>query len=257
MSDVRIAGDGVELPGKLLLPHDGGARHPAILFIHGWGASQRQDVGKAKRLVRLGYACLTFNLQGHGRTRRAIESITRADNLADAVAAYDFLASADAVDADSVGVVASSYGAYLAVLLTVERSLRWLALQAPALYKDDDFDRPKRELNRDPQLSEYRRQTLTPDANRALQGAARFRGAVLIVEAEKDIVIPHQVVANYLTAFEGAATLSHEVILAADHGLSAERWRREYGRILVDWFRTRPRPKVPPGRASGVGSVRR
>jgi hypothetical protein len=45
------------------------------------------------------------------------------------------------------------------VLLTAERPVRWLALQAPAIYKDEDFDRPKRQLNLDGELPAYRRRS--------------------------------------------------------------------------------------------------
>ena len=50
-----------------------------------------------------------------------------------------------------------------ATLLCAERKVRRLALRVPALYKDDDFDRPKRELNLDPDLAAYRQRRLDPD----------------------------------------------------------------------------------------------
>ena len=87
----------------------------------------------------------------------------------------------------------------------------------------------------DPKLAEYRRQPLEPDANRALTAAARFDGDVLVVESENDTVIPREVVANYLRAFEGAASRRYQMLDGADHGLSREAWRREWGALLVDW----------------------
>ena len=48
----------------------------------------------------------------------------------------------------------------------------------------------------------YRRTPLTPADNRALRSAAGFEGDVLLVEAERDDVIPHQVIANYRAAFD-------------------------------------------------------
>ena len=170
----------------------------------------------------------------------------RAQNLAAVIAAYDVHASRRDVDAARFGVVGSSYGAYLATLLTAERKVRWLALHAPAIYMDADFGRPKRELNLDPKLADYRRQRLAPDANRALTAAARFDGDVLVVESENDTVIPHEVVANYLRAFEGAASRRHEVLAVADHGLSREAFRRDWGALLVDWAAARPTASARP-----------
>ena len=236
INDVRIAVEG-EIYGKLLRPdtpgHGGG-----LLFVHGWGASQRQDIGKAKRLRTRGFTCLTFNLRGHARTRAQIETVTRAQNLADVAAAYDLLADTEGVNEGRIGIVASSYGAYLAVLLTSDRRVHALALQAPALYKDDDFDRPKRELNLDPDLGAYRRRQLGPDDNRALRAAAAFRGDVLLIESENDTVIPSPVIANYREAFRSAQSLRHTVIPEADHALGDARARDAYIGLLVDWLPT-------------------
>jgi uncharacterized protein len=232
MIDVTIAVDRQRIHGKLLAAACE-QRCPAMLFVHGWGDTQRRNLGIGKQLHARGFVCLTFNLRGHARTRAQRDTVTRAQNLADVLAAYDMLAARPDVDAARIGAVGSSYGGYLAMLLTAERKVRALALHAPAIYMDADFDRPKRELNLDPRLAAYRRRALAPDANRALAAASRFDGDVLVVESEDDTVIPHQVVANYLRALESAPSLHHEVLAGADHALSREAWRREWGAVLV------------------------
>jgi hypothetical protein len=251
MKTVSIPVDDQHINGKLLQPSDANGRRPAVLFVHGWGSSQRRSIGKAKQLVNAGFVCLTFNLRGHARTVEQRDTVTRAQNLRDVMAAYDLLAAQSDVDADRIGVVGGSYGGYLATLLTAERDVRALALRAPALYKDGDFDRPKRQLNLDPDLPAYRRRRLQPSDNIALAAAARFDGDVLIVESEHDTVIPHPVIANYLHAFGVAGSVEHEVIGDADHGLSQKGWRRAWGELLVQWVMTRL-----PAPASAVRSAR-
>jgi uncharacterized protein len=237
MNDIVVPVDGERLRGRLLVPADAPARAPGLVFAHGWGSTPRQSLAKARGLHALGFACLTFNLRGHARTWRQRQTVTRAQNLRDLVAAYDGLAGHPAVDPERIGLVGSSYGGYLGVLLAAERKLRWLALEAPALYKDDDFDRPKSELNLDADLPVYRRTRLAQSDNRALRTAAGFEGDVLLVEGERDEVIPHQVLANYRTAFAGARSLTHLVIAGADHGLTRREWREQHRAALVDWFR--------------------
>jgi len=61
--------------------------------------------------------CLTFDLRGHAETRPQFETVSRALNLRDLIAAYDLLAQRHHVDPGSIAVVGSSYGGYLAAIL--------------------------------------------------------------------------------------------------------------------------------------------
>ena len=247
--------------GTLLPPPRAGA--PGVLFVHGWGGSQEQYLGRARDVARLGCACLTIDLRGHARSGGRRETVSRADGLQDLLAAYDFLAGQPGVDAGAVGVVGSSYGGYLAAVLTSVRPVRWLGLRAPALYKDGGWERPKEELNRDPDLGTYRRALVPAGANRALAACAAFRGDVLVVESEHDQVVPHPVVASYLGACTAARSVNHRVLRGADHGLSREEWQRGYTAVLVGWLgevmlgASGPHPpaSAPVGRPGGPGPV--
>jgi dienelactone hydrolase len=147
------------------------------------------------------------------------------------------LAATPGVGPGRLAVVGRSYGGYLATLLLDERPVRWLALQAPAIYRHEGFDRPKRELNLDGALPEYRRRRLAPEDNRVLAAAARFRGHVLLVAAEHDTVIPPAVVDNDRRAFErSASSVTSRTLAGADHALSRERWRRAWGDLLARWL---------------------
>jgi hypothetical protein len=222
--------------GRLLAPGERTGPCPAGLFVHGWGATQRQTQGLAKQLAALGGIGLTVTLRGHGPSRRRRRTVTRAENLADVRATYDLLRAREDVDTARIGVVGRSYGGYLAVLLSADRPVDWLVLQAPALYEDDGFDRPKAALGAEQDVAGYRRRALPPDANRALRCAARFRGDVLLVESELDVVVPHPTIANYLEAFSGARSVTHHVLRRADHGLAQRGARRAYRAAVRRWW---------------------
>jgi pimeloyl-ACP methyl ester carboxylesterase len=138
------------------------------------------------------------------------------------------------VDKASIAVVGSSYGAYLAAILTALRPVRWLALRVPALYKDEDWALPKQQLKKYG-LDAFRRRSVSPEENRALRACAAFEGDVLVIESERDDIIPHPVIANYLAAFERAHSLTYRVIEGADHGLSEEPWQQAFTTLLVNW----------------------
>jgi hypothetical protein len=150
------------------------------------------------------------------------------------VAAYDLLAQHPIADRSAIAVVGSSYGGYLATVLTSVRPVRWLALRVPALYKDEDWALPKQELKKYG-LDAFRRGPVSPEENRALRACAAFEGDVLLVESEHDDIIPHPVIANYMAAFQKAHSLTYRVIAGADHGLSEQPWQEAYTSLLLNW----------------------
>ena len=209
---------------------------PGILFVHGWGGNQEQDMSRAKQLAGLGTVCLTFDLRGHRANAVRKQTITRAQNLQDLCTTYDWLASQPQVDAGSIAVVGVSYGGYLASLLTTLRPVRWLALRSPALYLDRDWDVPKARLHEDPELHAYRRRAIDAADNRALQACAHFRGDVLLVQAEHDEIVPAPVIDNYARAFCAPKSLTRRLVDGADHGFSEKPAQRQYTSVLVGWM---------------------
>ncbi|MBA8883257.1 alpha/beta hydrolase family protein [Dokdonella fugitiva] len=229
---VRIPVAHESMPGAMLMP----ARElPGVLFVHGWGGSQIQDLTRAREAAGLGCVCVTFDLRGHG-TREVSTTVSRAQNFADLVAAYDWMAAQPSVDADAIAVIGVSYGGYLAALLTAERPVRWLALRSPALYKDADWDQPKLSLHADPDLPAWRRRRVDAADNRALHACEAYRGDVLLVEAERDDIIPHAVIENYVAAFTHARSLTARLVADANHAFSSKTMQAEYTGLLIKWL---------------------
>jgi uncharacterized protein len=233
---IEIPVNGHSIDGTLIAPVSVKKGRPAALLVHGWGGCQQQYLASARAIAALGYACLIFDLRGHAETRGQYETVTREDNLHDVTAAYDLLARVPGVDRQCIAVVGASYGAYLGALLLYLRPVRMLSLRAPALYKDDDWEVPKRKLHVDPDFAAYRRLALRAEDNRALGACAQFFGDALIVESEHDEIIPHPAVANYISALANAHSLTYRVIEGADHGLTREEWELAYTELLVGWL---------------------
>ena len=232
---VDIPVDGKHIAGTLVGPDTMVA---GVLLVHGWDGSQDQYIARAHEIASLGCICLTFDLRGHARHVSQREAVTREDNLRDVLAAYDTLVGHPAVDPQAVAVIGSSYGGYLAAVLTSLRPVRWLGLRVPAIYRDENWEQPKRRLNGD-DLTLYRQTTIEPEKNRALAACEDFFGDVLIVESENDTIVPHPVIENYLTAFKYARSMTHRVMAGVDHAMSKKAWRQAYVQIVVAWMTER------------------
>lgn len=229
---VLIPVDGQQLEGTVLAPQ---AKIPGVLFIHGWGGSQRFDLKRARAVAGLGCVCLTFDLRGHAATEAQQDRVTPEENLRDVLHAYDRLASHPDMDPSAVVVVGSSYGGYLAAMLTSLRPVRWLALHVPALYQDDTWGLPKAGFDRR-RLTAYRQGPVLPSDNRALSACEAFRGDVLLVESEHDDYIPHATIMSYRNAFMAAHSLTHRILDGADHALTDKSAQQAYTSILSAWI---------------------
>jgi len=230
---IDIAVDNEHIAGTIVTP---ATKIPGVLFVHGWGGCQEHYLARAREVAALGCVCLTFDLRGHARTRSQYETVSRENNLRDVLAAYDVLASYRAVDPSAIAVVGSSYGGYLATILSSMREVKWLALRAPALYMDTGWELPKRQLHVDQDLIGYRKSRVRSADNRALRACAEFKGDLLIIESELDNIVPHAVTTSYREAGSNAHSLTYRVIKGADHGLTDESGQRAYTSLLVNWL---------------------
>lgn len=232
-NEIDIPVDDGKIAGTFVTPSE---RIPGVLFVHGWGGSQQQYLARAREAAALGCVSLTFDLRGHADTSPMANTVSRENNLHDILAAYDMLATHPQVDRSMIAVVGSSYGGYLATILTTRRPVKWLALRAPALYMDSDWQLPKRQLHEEQDLDAYRQRLIPARENRALRAAAAFEGDVLIVESERDHIIPPAVISNYREAFIQAQSLTYRVMKAADHGLTDAAQQRAYTSLLLNWL---------------------
>jgi dienelactone hydrolase len=230
---IDIVVDEQTIAGTLITP---GTLMPGVLFVHGWGGSQEQYLARAREIAALGCVCLTFNLRGHVETRTLYETVSREINLRDMLAAHDTLARNRHVDPKAIAVVGSSYGGYLASILSTLREVKWLALRAPALYIDTGWALPKLQLHQSQDLKAYRHKPVRAAYNKALSACQAFKGDVLLIESQHDSIVPRAVLSSYRDACTQAHSLTYRCIADADHGLTDGASQRAYTVLLVNWL---------------------
>lgn len=205
---MRISSGGRELAADL---YEAPGATAGLLFIHGYESDRRGYVARATAVrERLGITCLAFDLSGHGESPGEVDTVTREDHRQDVVAAYDALAER----VDRIGVCGASYGGYLSCVLLGERPVERVLLRAPALH-----------------VGEHLRRLV--DADLALGNLAEFDGETLVLESERDELIPHASIEAYLRA---ARHDTHHVLPNATHALTDETSKAAFVDEIIAWF---------------------
>lgn len=223
------------LSANLIKPKNFKTPLPALIFVHGWKSDQTGNIKRAIEISKLGFICLTLDLRGHGESEGNTEEFSREDHLEDIKSAYKYLADTKEVNRAKIGIIGSSYGAYLSAVATNFLEFEWLILRVPALYFNDKFNIPTDKLIKEDKNA-FTTFGLTPENSLALKGVANFPGDILIIESEKDEVIPHSVIENYLGVISDKRRLTYKIIKNARHSLTDEKLDKEYLHLLKNWF---------------------
>lgn len=227
----------MELDGNLFLPPKIEGKAPAVMSIHGSRSRQDRMFDVGKLFSAMGFIFLTFDMRGHGKASEDFEKFSRKDFLDDVIAAYDFLTKQEGVDREDMSVVGSSFGSYLAALLTKERKVSRLVLRVPADYPDEGFEEPRVDLGENEEKAKWRTEVREWKETAALRALHEFSGEILLIESEKDDCVPPQTIKNYRNAVEEEGQVTYVLMKDAPHSLrDRPDLQRELEEILVDWM---------------------
>ncbi len=226
-------GEGEKLAAQVLSNPNFSGKRPIILVIHGWTSSMARYPSRVEPLVAMGYLVLLFDLRGHGSSSGTFGTFSPHDHLNDCLTAYDYLTGLENADLSNISVIGSSYGGFQASLLTTKRQVHHLVLTVPALYPNSIFDNRKN-VQRSDKTTRYRKEIHNFNDDFALQAIHEFKGDLLFIEAEKDEILPPEVMKSYEAAAQ--VKFTHQVIKGADHAMHAPGANEERIRVQKEWF---------------------
>ena len=232
---VEFDDNGLKLRGDFFTPNDSTKNH-AVLFLHGWTGGPNTDA--AEVVAQEGYTAMTFSFEGHNNSDGSIDKITRKRALSNAVHAYDLLRKKTGPDTKIV-LVGNSFGGYIAALLTYVRKCSDISLRVPANYLDTGMEEPQNgQGHEDPRVSEWRLKELQYNSSEALRAVNGFSGQIQIIEAQKDEIIPHRAVQNYVDACPDSAKVDYHIMQDWPHSLSTHKVRnKEFQELLIHWLK--------------------
>lgn len=240
MKDIEFSVDGLKLQGNLFYPEKLKDKNPTILFVHGWTSEKRRSFSYAEALIKLGFIVMVFDMRGHGISEGDINIHSPKEFLKDCVAAYDYCSSIEGVDKENISIVSSSFGGYLSSILTEKRKIKNLILRVPADYANNTFEQSKMgNAGENPAVFKWRMIPKKHDETFALQALHNFNSDVLIIESEKDEIVPHPIIQNYINAVKDKDKLTHIVLKNAPHSIKDGPFKQEVARILVNWLKDR------------------
>lgn len=238
MEKIILDVGGLSLDSVVFDPGEMRQKNPAILFVHGWTSCKERSFQYAEVLSKLGFICFLFDMRGHGKSEGDIKSFTNRDFFEDVLGAYDYLSKIEGVDIDNISAVGSSFGGYLVALLSKKRKLKNISLRVPADYDDSDFDKLKYKNTgfNNPEVMKWRNTKRSFDETSALAAIHEFAGKIQILEAEKDTIVPHRIIQNYIDAVTDKSKLTYVILKDAPHSAKEQKHKDEIEKQLIAFF---------------------
>lgn len=187
------------------------------LCLHGAGQADRKRFFQLRRLLaNKGIGSCSFDFVGHGETGGNLIGSSLESRVAQASAVID---SQEILQ--PLSIVASSMGGHVAIKLMERYEIENLVLLAPAVYGAKSYGVPF-----GPAFTEVIRGPFSWRETDVWKILENYKGNLLIFEAEKDQIIPHEVIKRIYDSAENAKSRKVEIIEDATHSLA--KWLDEH-----------------------------
>lgn len=181
---------------------------PKALILHGSGKSNRLRYDYIRfPLAQNGISTCAFDFIGHGETGGDMTSTSLRERTQQVAAVIDQLKLLQ-----PLGLIGGSMGAYTAIKLTELYQVDRLVLAVPAIYSKDVY---KLSFGKD--LTERLREGEGWRDSDAWDILRKFNGKLLIVAAENDEIIPHEVPERIYAAAHNSKSRKIFVLKKAPH----------------------------------------
>lgn len=232
---IKIKINDQNLVGNLFIPENVSFPTSGVIFYHGLGSSQKGYFSRAEALDKEGIISLIFDLRGHGDSEGDCNKITIKDNLVDCLYTFDYFTSLKEIDNKRIGLCGSSYGGYLAAIVSFKRSVKSMVLRAPAIYQNRLWNTPLGKLPSE-EIRRFKNEGKLEKA-KSILAISQFQGSLLIIKSEKDETIPKRVIDSYYQNSQKTKKKEIAVIKNATHSLENPKWNEEFIRLITNWFR--------------------
>ncbi len=230
--DISFFVNNQKIVGMLFYPEETDSNLPGVVFYHGRGSRQERYFERAESLCKKGFIALTFSFRGCGESEGEYSKQTNADATDDALTAFDFLLAQKQVHKERIGICGFSFGSYLAAVVSSKRTVNSLVLGAPVIHNNEWDNLAYGKISTEEIKSFMNKENF--ENNTAIEAMKQYKRNLLVIEHEKDEVIPETVVKAF---YENAPAQNKKfaIIKNAPHKLKGE-YYEEATRLTVDWF---------------------
>jgi len=239
--DITVMNGARAVPATVVVP-DGDGPFPAVVINHGHGGGRQENGGLgriASALAEQGILSIRMDFPGSGDSKEPFTEGYLSNMISDSNASLAYVLESYPVDPERLGIFGYSMGGRIALTIgaTADNPYKAMALLAPSadwgqnmmigfLGGQAEYDRLYAEAGTDKGYAEFttqwgQKQNLSKTwfdemiASKPLEILGAYNGAMIVLEGDKDVVVPATVAEAVVAAYP-AATLV--MVPDADHG---------------------------------------